>query len=150
MFIVILLFRSNEKSSLAETAHGTLVSLLRSWIGVLYFCDPSEDHSKSGLSSIVRALHVQNSMTRVSNIYLFDCIEHWCTIFALIFKIAIINLLREILGFCPAEWVDDVDIAIESVNPYKYQEKFGLNSGFVYAEALDIIPSLSNKRYACL
>lgn len=70
LFIVILLFRSNEKSSLAETAHGTLVSLLRSWIGVLYFCDPSEDHSKSGLSSIVRALHVQNSNTRVSNISL--------------------------------------------------------------------------------
>lgn len=60
------IFRSSDKNSLIETAHGTLVSLLRSWIGVLYFCDPSCDNSKSGLSSIVRALHVQNSSTRVS------------------------------------------------------------------------------------
>lgn len=63
-----------------------------------------------------------------------------------IFQIAIINLLREILGFCPADWVDDVDNAIESVNPYKYREKFCLNNGYVYAEAMDLIPSLSSKR----
>lgn len=63
------------------------------------------------------------------------------------FKIAIINLLREILGFCPADWVDDVDTAIESVNPYKYQEKFSLNSGYIFIEAIDLIPSLSNKRF---
>jgi len=62
------------------------------------------------------------------------------------FKIAIINLLREILGFCPADWVDDVDTAIESVNPYKYRAKFSLNSGYIYAEAMDLIPSLSSKR----
>lgn len=61
-------------------------------------------------------------------------------------KIPIINLLREILGFCPADWVDDVDTAIESVNPYKYREKFGLNSGYIYTEVMDLIPSLSNKR----
>lgn len=53
---------------LGETAHGTLVSLMRSWIGILYFCDPSSDNSKSGLSSIVQALHVQNPTTRVSGI----------------------------------------------------------------------------------
>lgn len=64
--ISILFFRPNEKNSLAETAHGTLVSLLRSWIGVLYFCDPSSENAKSGLSSIVKALHVQNPSTRVS------------------------------------------------------------------------------------
>lgn len=63
-----------------------------------------------------------------------------------IFKIAIINLLREILGFCPAEWVDDVDTAIESVNPYKYRDKFGLNDGYIYTEAMDLIPSLNSKR----
>lgn len=62
------------------------------------------------------------------------------------FKISIINLLREILGFCPAEWVDDVDTAIESVNPYKYRDKFGLNNGYIYTEVMDLIPSLSNKR----
>lgn len=116
--------KPNDKNSYGETAHGTLVSLLRSWIGVLYFCDPSGDHSKSGLSSIIRALHVKNSTTRI----------------------AIINLLREILGFCPAEWVDDVDTAIESVNPYKYRDKFSLNSGYIYTEAMDLIPSLSSKR----
>ncbi|XP_050435860.1 rapamycin-insensitive companion of mTOR [Adelges cooleyi] len=116
--------KSGEKSSTGETAHGTLVSLLRSWIGVLYFCDPSNDNSKSGLSSIIRALHVQNPTTRIS----------------------IINLLREVLGFCPAEWADDVDTALESVNPYKYREKFSLNSGYVYSEAMDLLPSLSSKR----
>ncbi|VVC26551.1 Hypothetical protein CINCED_3A000587 [Cinara cedri] len=116
--------KSNEKKCLAETAHGTLVSLLRSWIGVLYFCDPSNDRSISGLSSIVQALHVQNSSTRI----------------------AIINLLREILGFCPADWIDDVDTAIESINPYKYQDKFSLNSGYIFTEAIDLIPSLSSKR----
>jgi hypothetical protein len=62
------------------------------------------------------------------------------------FKISIINLLREILGFCPADWVDDVDTAIESVNPYKYRDKFGLNNGYIYTEVMDLIPSLSNKR----
>lgn len=70
-------FRPNDKNSYGETAHGTLVSLLRSWIGVLYFCDPSGENSKSGLSSIVRALHVQNSTTRVS----YNCI---CLYFKLI------------------------------------------------------------------
>jgi len=65
--LLSLISRPNDKNnSYGETAHGTLVSLLRSWIGVLYFCDPSGDHSKSGLSSIVRALHVKNSTTRVS------------------------------------------------------------------------------------
>lgn len=125
------------------------MSLLRSWIGVLYFCDPSGDNSKSGLSSIVRALHVQNSTTRVSHnfICLYNLtINHiHCNTFIFL-KIAIINLLREILGFCPAEWVDDVDAAIESINPYKYREKFGLNSGYIYAEAMDLIPSLCSRR----
>lgn len=62
------IFRSSDKNLLGETAHGTLVSLMRSWIGILYFCDPSSDNSKSGLSSIVQALHVQNPTTRVSGI----------------------------------------------------------------------------------
>lgn len=70
--LLSLISRPNDKNSYGETAHGTLVSLLRSWIGVLYFCDPSGDHSKSGLSSIVRALHVKNSTTRVS--YNFICL----------------------------------------------------------------------------
>lgn len=68
----------------------------------------------------------------------------------LIVKVAIINLLREILGFCPADWVDDVDTAIESVNPYKYRDKFSLNSGYIYAETMDLIPSLSSKRLVAL
>lgn len=55
-------------------------------------------------------------------------------------------MLREILGFCPAEWIDDVDAAIESVNPYKYQEKFSLNNGYIYSEAMDLLPSFSSKR----
>jgi len=67
-----------------------------------------------------------------------------------IFKIAIINLLREILGFCPAEWIDDINIAIESVNPNKYQEKFGLNRGYIYTEAMELLPSLSSKRSVLL
>lgn len=43
--------------------------------------------------------------------------------------------------------MDDVDSAIESINPYKYREKFGLNAGYIYAEAMDLLPSLSNKRF---
>lgn len=66
--------------------------------------------------------------------------------YVFVFKISIINLLREILGFCPAEWVDDVDIVIESVNPNKYRDKFCLNKGYIYTEALEILPSLSSKR----
>lgn len=75
MVIKTFFIRPNEKSLLAETAHGTLVSLLRSWIGVLYFCDPSSDNAKSGLSSIVRALHVQNSSTRVCYTFILLCVD---------------------------------------------------------------------------
>ncbi|XP_050533366.1 rapamycin-insensitive companion of mTOR [Daktulosphaira vitifoliae] len=116
--------KSSDKNLVGETAHGTLVSLLRSWIGILYFCDPSNDNSKSGLSSIIHALHVQNSSIRI----------------------AIINLLREILGFSPAEWVDDIDTVLESVNPYKYQENYHLNNGYVYIEAMELLPRLNSNR----
>lgn len=71
-------------------------------------------------------------------------------IYLTIFQIAIINLLREILGFCPAEWVDDVDIALESINPNKYRDKFCLNRGYIYSEAMDLLPSLSSKRFVVL
>lgn len=50
------------------------------------------------------------------------------------------------MGFCPAEWVDDVDVAIESINPFKYQDKFCLNKGYIYTEAMNLLPSLSSKR----
>lgn len=67
-----------------------------------------------------------------------------------IFKIAIIKLLRETLGFSPAEWVDNVNSAIESLNPNKYQEKFSLNRGYIYTEAMELLPSLTSKRLILL
>uniref|UniRef100_A0A1A9W1W4 Rapamycin-insensitive companion of mTOR n=1 Tax=Glossina brevipalpis TaxID=37001 RepID=A0A1A9W1W4_9MUSC len=95
-----------------------LLSVLRSWIGTIEFCDPSK---QSGLKAIVDALFLNQIEVRK----------------------AILELLYELLSLPQPTWTDDYSVALQAIDPSDFQDNWLLNNGFVAAEGRSILPSLA-------
>ncbi|KAL9882938.1 rapamycin-insensitive companion of Tor isoform 1-T1 [Glossina fuscipes fuscipes] len=97
-----------------------LLSVLRSWIGTIEFCDPSK---QSGLKAIVDALFLNQIEVRK----------------------AILELLYELLSLPQPTWTDDYSVALQAIDPSDFQDNWLLNNGFVAAEGRSILPSLASR-----
>uniref|UniRef100_A0A1B6C0I0 Rapamycin-insensitive companion of mTOR domain-containing protein n=1 Tax=Clastoptera arizonana TaxID=38151 RepID=A0A1B6C0I0_9HEMI len=110
--------QSNE--SRLKWPHVILLSMLRSWPGVLHFCHPE----KEGLRSIVATLYLNQFEVRK----------------------AVLDLLYELLCLAQPEWSDEMSVALEAVDPSRSQESFRLAEGFVAAEGRAVLTNLSKCR----
>ncbi|GLH11487.1 Rapamycin-insensitive companion of mTOR [Gryllus bimaculatus] len=98
-----------------------LLSVLRSWPGVLHFCHPGDS---SGLRAIVNILYVRQLEVRK----------------------AVLDLLYELLGLPQPEWTDEFSVALEAVDPSHPRDAWRLSEGFVAAEGRSILPHLAKCR----
>ncbi|KAG8226637.1 hypothetical protein J437_LFUL005288 [Ladona fulva] len=98
-----------------------LLSVLRSWPGVLQFCCPS---NMSGLRSIVEILYLRQLDIRK----------------------AVLDLLYDLLGVHIPLWTDKASVALKAVDPSSPKESWSLGEGFVFAEARALLPHLARFR----
>ncbi|XP_018050285.1 PREDICTED: rapamycin-insensitive companion of mTOR isoform X3 [Atta colombica] len=96
-----------------------LLSILRSYPGVLHFCRPDNN---SGLKAIADILYVDQLEVRG----------------------AVLELLYELLDLPLPTWTDEPDVALAAVDPSRSRDSWKLSEGFVAAEGKSILPSLSS------
>nr|XP_050846780.1 rapamycin-insensitive companion of mTOR isoform X2 [Vespula vulgaris] len=96
-----------------------LLSILRSYPGVLHFCCPTDN---SGLKAIADILYVEQLEVRG----------------------AVLELLYELLDLPLPTWTDEPDVALAAVDPGRTRDSWKLSEGFVAAEGKFILPSLSS------
>ncbi|XP_014226936.1 rapamycin-insensitive companion of mTOR [Trichogramma pretiosum] len=94
-----------------------LLSVLRSYSGLLHFCHP---HENSGLKAIADILYVEQLQVRG----------------------AVLELLYELLGLPLPEWTDEPDVALAAIDPNRVRSSWKLSENFVAAEGRTILPSL--------
>ncbi|KAG5679301.1 hypothetical protein PVAND_008879 [Polypedilum vanderplanki] len=97
-----------------------LLSVLRSFNGVLEFCNPNK---ASGLKAIIDVLYLNQLEVRK----------------------AILDLLYELINLPQAVWTDEYSVALAAVDPSDYQDSWRLSEGFVALEGRSVLPSLINK-----
>ncbi|XP_024946921.1 rapamycin-insensitive companion of mTOR [Cephus cinctus] len=95
-----------------------LLSVLRSYSGVIHFCHPN---NSSGLRAISDVLYVEQLEVRG----------------------AVLELLYELLGLPLPMWTDEPDVALAAVDPSRFRDSWKLSEGFMVAEGKAILPSLS-------
>ncbi|XP_014479539.1 PREDICTED: rapamycin-insensitive companion of mTOR [Dinoponera quadriceps] len=96
-----------------------LLSILRSYPGVIHFCRPDND---SGLKAIADILYVEQLEVRG----------------------AVLELLYELLDLPLPTWTDEPDVALAAVDPGRARDSWKLSEGFVAAEGKFVLPSLSS------
>ncbi|XP_011330376.1 rapamycin-insensitive companion of mTOR isoform X2 [Ooceraea biroi] len=96
-----------------------LLSILRSYPGILHFCRPDNN---SGLKAIADILYVEQLEVRG----------------------AVLELLYELLDLPLPTWTDEPDVALAAVDPSRSRDSWKLSEGFVAAEGKFILPSLSS------
>ncbi|XP_046617804.1 rapamycin-insensitive companion of mTOR [Neodiprion virginianus] len=98
-----------------------LLSVLRSYTGIIHFCHPNDS---SGLKAIAGILYVEQLEVRG----------------------AVLELLYELLGLPLPAWTDEPDVALAAVDPSRTRDSWKLSEGFVAAEGKSILPPLSRHR----
>lgn len=63
-----------------------------------------------------------------------------------LFQKAVLDLLYDLLCLAQPEWSDEISVALDAVDPSKYQESFRLSDGFVAAEGKAVLPHISKLR----
>lgn len=95
-----------------------LLTILRSWPGVLHFCSP-KDHG--GFKAIVDVLYLNQREVRK----------------------AVLDLLYDLLGLQQPEWSDELSVALSAIDPCEPQSSWRLKEGFVAAEGRSVLPHLA-------
>lgn len=97
-----------------------LLSVLRSYSGVINFCNPNDN---SGLKAIADILYVEQLEVRG----------------------AVLELFYELLGLPLPMWTDEPDVALAAVDPSRQRETWKLSEGFVAAEGKSVLPPLASR-----
>ncbi|CAH1957732.1 unnamed protein product [Acanthoscelides obtectus] len=95
-----------------------LLTILRSWSGILHFCSPND---RSGFKAIVDVLYLKQLEVRKS----------------------VLDLLYDLLGLPQPEWSDELSVALSAADPCEPQASWRLNEGFVVAEGRSVLPHLA-------
>ncbi|XP_076753596.1 rapamycin-insensitive companion of Tor isoform X1 [Xylocopa sonorina] len=111
--------RTKEEKERFVASKLALLSILRSYSGVLHFCRPDDN---SGLKAIADMLYVEQLEVRG----------------------AVLELLYELLDLPLPTWTDEPDVALAAVDPSRTRDSWKLSEGFVAAEGKYILPSLSS------
>lgn len=112
--------RTKEERDRFAASKLALLSILRSYSGVLHFCRPDDN---SGLKAISDVLYVEQLEVRG----------------------AVLELLYELLDLPLPTWTDEPDVALAAVDPSRTRDSWKLSEGFVAAEGKYILPSLSSR-----
>ncbi|XP_034935765.1 rapamycin-insensitive companion of mTOR [Chelonus insularis] len=110
--------RENRETRFAASKQA-LLSVLRSYSGVINFCNPNDN---AGLKAIADILYVEQLEVRG----------------------AVLELLYELLGLPLPMWTDEPDVALAAVDPCRQRENWKLSEGFVAAEGKSVLPSLAS------
>lgn len=108
-----------EREQIFAASKLALLSILRSYPGVIHFCQPDNN---SGLKAIADILYVEQLEMRG----------------------AVLELLYELLDLPLPTWTDEPDVALAAVDPSRPRDSWKLSEGFVAAEGKFILPSLSS------
>ncbi|KAF7987507.1 hypothetical protein HCN44_003269 [Aphidius gifuensis] len=108
--------RSRVDREVAFTASKqALLSILRSYPGILCFCNPNDN---SGIKAISDILYIEQLEVRG----------------------AVLELFYELLGLPLPVWTDEPDVALAAVDPFRPRNNWKLSEGFVAAEGKTILP----------
>ncbi|XP_050502878.1 rapamycin-insensitive companion of mTOR [Diabrotica virgifera virgifera] len=110
--------KRDERELRLNCARLSLLTILRSWPGILHFCSPTD---RGGFRAIVEVLYLPQLEVRKS----------------------VLDLLYELLGLSQPEWSDELSVALSAVDPCEPQASWRLNEGFVVAEGRSILPHLA-------
>ncbi|KAJ9598512.1 hypothetical protein L9F63_010802, partial [Diploptera punctata] len=110
-----------ERENLFYCSKLALLSILRSWPGLLHFCHPA---NSSGLKSLVDILSLNQLDVRKG----------------------ILDLLYDLLGLPQPEWTDEFSVALEAIDPSHPRDAWKLQDGFISAEGKDVLPHLAKYR----
>ena len=105
----------------AETA---IISMLRSWPGLLQMTEPGAKNGVSHLQALIDILYLENSYVRKK----------------------ILILLYDVLNIRAPNDVSTFTIALEAINPSSFREHWKLAEDFVAGEGFDILPRLAKSR----
>lgn len=118
---------TNEQRELRFLASKrALLTILRSWPGLVYFCRSSIEASRgpNGLLSIIQTLHMPYDEGR----------RH------------VLDLLYDLLNLEMPTSVSDLDYALDSLSSRVVRDSWQIYDGFVAAEGKDILPHISRTR----
>lgn len=110
--------RRDERELRLNCSRLALLTILRSWPGILCFCSPEDN---IGFKAIVDVLRLNQLEVRKS----------------------VLDLLYELLGLPQPEWTDELAVALSAVDPCEPQASWRLNEGFVAAEGRAVLPHLA-------
>ncbi|CAH0555004.1 unnamed protein product [Brassicogethes aeneus] len=111
-------YEVDERELRLNCSRMALLSVLRSWSGILHFCNPRD---QTGFKAVVDVLYLDQLEVRK----------------------AVLDLLYELLGLPQPEWSDELSVALGAVDPCEPQASWRLNEGFVAAEGKSVLPHLS-------
>ena len=105
----------------AETA---IISMLRSWPGLLQMTEPGAKNGVSHLQALIDILYLENSFVRKK----------------------ILILLYDVLNIRAPNDLSTFTAALEAINPTSFRETWKLAEDFVAGEGFDILPRLAKSR----
>lgn len=62
------------------------------------------------------------------------------------FQKPILEVLFNLFDFKQPEWTDEISVALEAVNPSRWQDSFRIADGFVAAEVHVLFPHIAKSR----
>ena len=111
----------NFRFQCAETA---IISMLRSWPGLLQMTEPGAKNGVSHLQALIDILYLENSFVRKK----------------------ILILLYDVLNIRAPDDISTFSVALEAINPTSFRESWKLAEDFVAGEGFDILPRLAKSR----
>lgn len=57
-----------------------------------------------------------------------------------------LSALYEVFGLAAPDWTDDMSVALDAVDPHRWQTHYSLGDGFIATEALGLYPHLARAR----
>ncbi|XP_071953101.1 rapamycin-insensitive companion of mTOR-like isoform X2 [Antedon mediterranea] len=112
--------QSEEREIMFRSSRLAIISMLRSWPGMIRLCKPES----GGLHSLINILCIPNEETR----------KH------------IMTLIFHLFHLHVPDWTDDFFVAIITSDASHWQSSWSLSEGFVVEEAKVILPHLASSR----
>lgn len=118
---------SEQRETRLTAAKTALLSILRSWPGMVYICKLKENSEKSSFNSLCSLIEMLHLPYR-------DIRKH------------IIELVFELFYLTIPTWTTDFTAALDSCNPSIIQDNWHLYDGFIAAEGRYLLPHISKQR----
>ena len=113
-----------ERDFRFECAETAILSMMRSWPGLLQMTEPGAKNGVSHLQALIDILYLENSYVRKK----------------------ILLLMYDVLNIKAPNDLSNFSLALESTDPSSFRESWKLAEDFVAKEGFDILPRLAKSR----